>query len=183
MSETYTPQLKLGTVGWEVGFERSGFFPEDLPEDWRLTYLSNEVDLVAIPLAGLDGVEQEDIEEWAEDTHEQFGFFLLVSAQTTVEQQEAALQLLSPLGEKLLGVIASQASLSLEEDSGGAYSLQYDGEVAWVEVAGELPPMAMRQLIEQLSEIEVDTLLFVPGAGLIANLANAETIASLLGSN
>jgi hypothetical protein len=41
--------------------------------------------------------------------------------------------------------------------------------------------MVMRELLERLKEQQVDTLLFVPGAGLIANLANAETISALLG--
>ncbi len=178
MSETYTPQLKLGTVGWEDGFEQSGFFPEDLPEDWRLTYLSNELDRVAIPLSALDDLEEEDIEEWAEDTHQQFGFFLLLPEEVDAEEREAALQLLAPLGEQLLGVVTPQ-QLSIEAE--GVHALQCDGVVAWVETRGELSPMAMRQLIEKLNEIGADTLLFVPGTGLVANLANAETISSLLG--
>lgn len=179
MSETYTPQLKLGTVGWENGFEQSGFFPEDLPADWHLTYLSNELDRAAIPLTALEGLEQEDIEEWAEDTHEQFGFFLLIPEEATAEEREVAQHLLSPLREQLLGVISLQSASTDRFE--GVLSLQSEGTVAVAEVEGELSPMAMRQLIEKLNDLGADTLLFVPGAGLVANLANAETISSLLG--
>ncbi len=178
MSEAYNPQLKLGTVGWEQGFEQSGFFPEDLPQDWRLTYLSNELDRVAIPLSVLEAVEPEAVEAWAEDVHEQFGFYLLLPDEVEGQRRERALRQLSPLEGQLLGGITVQP-VTLEGVE-GVCSLQCDGAVAVVETRGELSPMAMRRLIERLNELEADTLLFVPGSGLVANLANAETITSLL---
>jgi hypothetical protein len=103
-----------------------------------------------------------------------------------------ALEQLSPLGEKLCAVLSEQPLTlnfstvllqpqRLKEAVGEIQSLSVGGEVAIVEVQQELSPMVMRELLERLKEQQVDTLLFVPGAGLIANLANAETISALLG--
>ena len=181
MSETNNPILSLGTLGWDQGFEATGFYPEDLPEDWRLTYLSNELDRVAIPLSLLDELEADDIEEWAEDTHEQFRFYLSVPPDITAGAQAAALARLSPLQEQLLGVIALQPLTVDEVLAEEVSSLQKDGAIALVETVDELSPMGMRRLIERLRAEQIDTLLFAPGPGLIVNLENAETISSLLG--
>jgi hypothetical protein len=182
MSASYTPQLKLGTVGWESGFEQSGLYPEDLPQEWRLTYLSNECDRVAIPLARLDGVDEAAVEEWAEDTHAQFAFYLLAPSGATAAQIGRALAQLEPLAERLLGVVRGEpCPLQGAEAAAEVVQLRVDGEVALVETDKALSPMALRQLIEQLNRAGVETLLFVPGSGLVANLANAETIAALLG--
>ncbi|MBT8007729.1 MAG: DUF72 domain-containing protein [Gammaproteobacteria bacterium] len=192
MSEAHSPQLKLGTIGWEQGFEADHFYPDDLPEDWRLTYLSNELDRVAIPVLALQGVDEETVEEWEEDTHEQFRFYLWATSSDTPSQVAEALEQLSPLGEKLCAVLSEQPLTlnfstvllqpqTLKETMGEIQLLSVGGEVAIVEAQQELSPMVMRELLERLKGQQVDTLLFVPEAGLIANLANAETISALLG--
>ena len=48
------PLLRVGTVGWgdpaeksaelEDSFSESNYFPDDLPVDWRVSYISNEID-------------------------------------------------------------------------------------------------------------------------------------------
>lgn len=174
MSEKHTPQLRLGTVGWNRGFEAAGFYPEDLPEEWRLTYLSNELDCVLIPAALLDSVDRETFEEWVEDTHERFGFY-------TEEGGKQPSWVSELLGEQWLGNVSFEIVSDQALAAEGIDQLQIGNQVAVVEVAGELSPMAMRKLLERLKIDQVDTLLWQPGPGLVTNLSHAQTIAALLG--
>lgn len=64
----------------------------------------------------LDRADAESIEGWAEDVHEQFGFFVAVQPLESSfpsehgEQLQRTLQKLEPLGEKLVGVMAVAAA-------------------------------------------------------------------------
>lgn len=42
-------RLLLGTVGWERADWLAGYYPDDLPPDWRLAYYGNDCDCVFIP--------------------------------------------------------------------------------------------------------------------------------------
>ncbi|HIJ30650.1 MAG TPA: hypothetical protein HPP89_04045, partial [Gammaproteobacteria bacterium] len=53
--------------------------------------------------------------------------------------------------------------------------------VALIELQQPLAPMEVRRVVERLRELSVDTLLFVPSAGLMESVATFETISSLLG--
>ncbi len=110
MSEEKRPLLQLGLLGWGDGLQKSGFFPDDLPSEWRLTYLSNELDCVAVPLEGLHDLDPEMVEEWAEDTHDRFGFYLLLPGFNPRQEDQLhlfrnLLQQLEPLGEQLVGIL------------------------------------------------------------------------------
>lgn len=109
-SEEKVPLLQLGLLGWSDGFRRSGFFPDDLPSEWRLTYLSNELDCVAVPAEALHGLNSEMVEEWAEDTHDQFGFYLFLADCNPRQGEQryrfrGLLQQLEPLGDQLVGIL------------------------------------------------------------------------------
>jgi hypothetical protein len=47
--ETYRHRLLIGACGWEHSTWAGSFYPEDLPDDWQLTFYRNEFRLVLIP--------------------------------------------------------------------------------------------------------------------------------------
>ena len=175
------PLLRLGTLGWSEGFESAHFYPEDLPQEWRLSYLSNEVDRVVISAAEVLAADEEQIEEWEEDTHEQFGFLLLYPSEDSLDP---LLQRLRPLGEKLVGTIEESAleSLSIDVASGEEIGQLRGGSGVAILMPREvLSPAAVRATVEALRAQDMDTLLIAPSPGFTANLSNFETISSLLG--
>ena len=71
-----TEELMVGTIGWDHSEWVGGFYPDDLPDDWRFSYYSNDYRAV---LATADHFRPEniaDITEWAEDCDDAFRFIV-----------------------------------------------------------------------------------------------------------
>ena len=131
--------------GWRHPAWRDDYYPEDLPEDWQLSYYSNEFRAVVVPADYWPTVDEAEIERWLEDTGEEFQFFLEVADLRTGWMDFASL--LSPLAEQIGGVLLrpphvdadlSQLELSLQR----AHLL---GPVALILPAGLRPSEAGRQ--------------------------------------
>lgn len=114
-------QFVVAARGWRHEGWQSCFYPEDLPEDWRLSYYSNEFRAVVVPAEYWPGVDEAEVERWVEDTGEAFQFFLEVTDLRCGWPEFAAL--VAPLGDQLGGVLLrpthcdvdlSQLSLSLQ---------------------------------------------------------------------
>jgi len=72
--------INLGAYGWRQQHWLNTFFPEDLPvdepEDWRLTYYSNEFTTVMVPSDYWHTNEIVDCENWLDSVHDSFQFFV-----------------------------------------------------------------------------------------------------------
>lgn len=66
----------LGVLGWERPEWERGFYPEDMPADWRLTFYNTQFDCVFVPAAQWREATGEVMGQWAEDTHDRFLFLL-----------------------------------------------------------------------------------------------------------
>jgi len=66
----------LGVVGWEWADWERGFYPEDMPTDWRLTYYNTQFNCVFVPSSHWSALPETEFKQWAEDTHDQFLFLL-----------------------------------------------------------------------------------------------------------
>jgi len=91
---------RVGSYGWDHLHWQGCFFPEDLPEDWRLSYYANEYPTVLVPENkwGAAGV---NFEQWAEEVPAGFRFYFL-------NQQNRVVNNLSDLmGEKFAGFVGS----------------------------------------------------------------------------
>ncbi len=62
--------------GWEHPAWTGGFYPDDLPDDWRLAYYANEFRAVIVPWERASRCTEEEVMAWKEDTHADFCFFL-----------------------------------------------------------------------------------------------------------
>lgn len=93
----------LGALGWAWPEWEQGFYPEDMPTDWRLTFYNTQFNCVFLPASqwrqAADGV----VEQWAEDTHDQFLFLL---------EGEQGMAIPSPLQGKALCISAQDERIS-----------------------------------------------------------------------
>ena len=72
MSET----IDVVPEGWTALADVDAFYPEDLPDDWRLAYFANAFRSVLVPSAGWTSAPGETLQAWRADVHPGFRFYL-----------------------------------------------------------------------------------------------------------
>ncbi len=77
--ERFACEVLVGARGWEHEAWTGSFYPQDLPEDWRLTYYANAFRSVLVPAERLASVTGENLTRWREEVPEDFLFYLEVS--------------------------------------------------------------------------------------------------------
>ena len=68
--------LTVASRGWNHTEWVGVFYPDDLPEEWRLTYYANEFSAVLIPAGEWLAADAESCADWADDVAESFRFYL-----------------------------------------------------------------------------------------------------------
>ena len=71
-----TENLKIGARGWCHERWLCSYYPDDLPEDWQLTYYANDFGVVMVPQEYWMPREGYSLEGWPEAVSEDFRFFL-----------------------------------------------------------------------------------------------------------
>ncbi|MCW8983185.1 MAG: hypothetical protein OQK13_03990 [Gammaproteobacteria bacterium] len=66
--------IDIAAYGWQ-GESWQGFYPADLPEDWRLDFYSNEHRAVVVPVAVWQSSCADDLEDWLDAVHDEFRFY------------------------------------------------------------------------------------------------------------
>ena len=67
--------LLVGAIGWNNDLWQNGFYPEELPQDWRLGYYSNHLRAVLVP-AEIWRDPDTDAEQWLDDIYPEFRMVL-----------------------------------------------------------------------------------------------------------
>ena len=70
------PSIHLGARGWEFQAWSGEYYPQDLPEDWRLTYYANDFSLVLVPQTRWVGEASEQGRRWRNEVSDGFRFYL-----------------------------------------------------------------------------------------------------------
>jgi hypothetical protein len=66
--------------GWWNLADAAGYFPEDLPDDWRPVYFANDYQGVYVPYADWQRMPMDALAHWHRDVHEGFAFYLEMPA-------------------------------------------------------------------------------------------------------
>ena len=104
-TETAVNSLLVGAYGWKHGSWNDGFYPEDLPQDWQLTYYANEFSTVLVPASYyLD--EDFDIEDLVEDVPEEFVFYLEYPEDESLKPR--FISICEKCGDYLAGIVSQQ---------------------------------------------------------------------------
>ncbi|MCI0507134.1 MAG: hypothetical protein L0Z73_13635 [Gammaproteobacteria bacterium] len=95
-------EILAGTRGWQYPEWAGEFYPDDLPEDWRFSYYSNEFQTVLIPFDYLQRYEREEWVEWLDDAPKNFAFYVELAETAAWGKIEPYLE---ALGEQLRGIV------------------------------------------------------------------------------
>ena len=97
-------RIRFGTVGWQHPQWSDNFYPEDLPEDWLLSFYGNEFPVVAVPSSIWSDDPAEQIEEWLENSDEHFQFVFEWPWQGA-DDLRAFCQRIEPMRAQSLGIL------------------------------------------------------------------------------
>ena len=104
--------IRIGVCDWDHEHWLGTFYPDDLPEDWRLSYYANEFSAVLVPedkwrsnLGNLD--------EWVDEVPEDFLFYL----QSSGGESPELTQISDQLGENFAGLSGGVSSAVMVEFS------------------------------------------------------------------
>jgi len=106
-NESASPEraIRVGACGWGHEHWLDTFYPDDLPEDWRLNYYANEFSTVL--------VEEEKwrsnlgkLDEWADAVSEGFLFYL----KSTLDKPPELIQIKQQLGSHFAGIVGEASS-------------------------------------------------------------------------
>ncbi len=102
MTNTHT-DIIVAARGWSYPSWHGSFYPDDLPEDWQLSFYGNEFNAVVVPASKWVSLDIVEIERWIEDVPEEFLFYLEVEDLLTDWEQTA--EIIKPLDNQLGGIL------------------------------------------------------------------------------
>ena len=74
------PRVAIGVVGWDFPAWSKTYYPEDIPEDWKLAFYANDFAAVVLPESVWGGDAVEALEETVQDLDEGFRFYCLAQS-------------------------------------------------------------------------------------------------------
>ena len=80
--------LYLGTQDWRHAAWRGGFYPDDLPDDWLLSYYNNHFQSVYLTADVVRRARPEDWTVWLNDTLESFVFLVELSEELEIPESD-----------------------------------------------------------------------------------------------
>lgn len=99
------PRFFAGAVGWDHQEWQEAFYPDGLPEDWRLAYYAHFYPAALIPRPLWSTAAGETLSAWARDTPPHFRFLLAVGPAESLNEAQSVGSL---LGEKFQGCVAGR---------------------------------------------------------------------------
>jgi hypothetical protein len=108
--------LEIGSFGWLHDGWLDKFYPDELPEDWQLSYYANEFRFVVIPCDQWIQAERDEMEQWLEDVHDNFHFMVELNHAALVDGRAQLDTLLGVLSGRVCGFIYRDTADALAED-------------------------------------------------------------------
>jgi hypothetical protein len=184
------PRILPLRIGWEPGPEPEGFYPEGLPEDWRLTYFANTTRGVVLAPATWQAADGDMLARWRDDVHAAFRFYLAVDDGRVAAP--LALHAAEILGERLGGWILPDGTDATALRLAPCHRLVCSPEAAArapaVALAWEVPPALTRDLrgarhaAEQIAAAAGERpAVAVLGRARFADLMRWQSLLELLG--
>jgi len=90
--------ISVGAYDWDHAHWLGNFFPDDLPEDWRLSYYANEYAAVLVPETKWRS-ESAALEQWTEEVPTGFRFYFLNTSGHPCDNS------MSVMGDKFAGFV------------------------------------------------------------------------------
>ena len=173
--------VRIGCRGWSRTPWAQAYYPEDMPDDWRLAYYANEADCVVVPVGEWRGTDADQVAVWAGEVGERFRFFLDAGEAGPDPGLSAALG--EAFGGWLVGADtgAPGALLPLATPSGQGWAAS--GSVVLDVVGPDTDLRAWRARFESLREwlVQFDEVALIVGADVSPQrVRELRTLADLL---
>jgi len=94
----------IGACGWQYPQWDESYYPEGLPEEWRLAYYGNEYPVVLIPVAYWSQ-GRAAIDNWLEETENRPGFICEWTFDPGQPAQDEREELIAALGNRVEGIL------------------------------------------------------------------------------
>ena len=177
------PRIHLFARDWDHAAWSDSFYPQDLPEDWRLTYYANEFPGVLVPAERWQAADEAELLDWVDDVHAGFRFFVEQSQPDVTEADETRAAL---LGSCFAGWVMPEHESAREGVTACRLPAMQAGYRAFLLDADALGDLKMqRQLLERLTGEageESDLLLFLQGDSWpVERLRQLTQLSQLLG--
>lgn len=141
----------IGACGWQHNDWTGEFYPDDLPEEWRLGYYGNEYQAVLVPAAyWADGPDS--FHQWLEESDDSLKMVCELPPQgATIEQFAQAREGLKILKERVLAVLIPVGTQFVDWQLGIYKELAKDYPLCF-DVATEMEPAQREVLSGMLAE-------------------------------
>ena len=90
----------VGAVNWHHPRWLGGFYPDDLPEDWLLSYYNTQFQAVYLPASVWQAVPESSWAQWLNDTQDGFYFVLEPAGKSTTKHPSDRVLLATPAWTK-----------------------------------------------------------------------------------
>lgn len=157
MPEAPTCDVFLGGTDWRCDSWGRGFYPDDMPSEWRLTYFNTQFSCVWLSHSAWCGTSLEEANSWVEDTHAGFRFLLEAGAVPGAHESE------------LMSILTPRLGLHCAADH---------GDLIWFRAGVNLRDLA-RTLLERVERTR--TVYLLSRDGDRSTLEQVETMVRLLG--
>lgn len=93
-------QVLVGAVGWDHPHWRGVFYPDDLPDDWMLSYYNTEFQAVYLPAAVWQAATDLTWTQWLFESQEGFCFVLEPAEERVAKPASERVLVATPAWEK-----------------------------------------------------------------------------------
>jgi len=104
--------IRVGVCGWDHEHWLGTFYPDDLPEDWRLSYYANEFSTVLVE-EDMWRSKLSELDEWADEVSEDFLFYL----QSSLDEPPEIIKIKQQLGSHFAGIVGESSNSVMIEFS------------------------------------------------------------------
>lgn len=158
MTHAPTYHCLLGAIGWDHDSWVGGFYPDDMPPEWRLAYYNTHFECVLLPYHQWSTRALAELNSWREDTLERFRFLL--------EHPPGAL---SDEDRARIDALAEKAVVPGPEEN---------GRMLWFDAASDPRELAAKL---QTSAAQGQTVYLLSLDADMAKLAEARALLDVLG--
>lgn len=174
--------MHVGLRGWAHPALIDAYYPEDLPEEWRLGYYANEFLATLVPWAGWRELTPGLLTQAVDDTPERFRFYCEIPAGSL---ETEALEKARALGARFAGGVRWGQDAPGGLRSGRVCAGCADaGASVWLFEGAEAPALpALRRLLETvLDQGDAPVAVFLtPSAAAPEQARQVQIIGDLLG--
>ncbi len=174
-------QVLIGARGWSHPGWQSNFYPEDLPEDWRLAYYANIFSMVVIPEPVW--AQLSDIAALRDECADEFRFVVELPLWRNAAGLSAQVERLQQLGEQCAGVILHPEQENSDENFPANIPRYREGEAALIKIQAGVSLKTLRAQMEKALQMQtiLPVLFIVEGEPPdIELLRNMQTLFELL---